>query len=213
MVERGVPDRSRVHPAEPPSGGCIRGAAFREFTVWYEQKIGPEAFGARMAKMPRWMKQDLDIALPALGISDDKWYPDVTVHRLFDLLLEGLTPGQRHTLALQGATHVIGLTLRGVVGKAFGWIVTPERFQAMGHRLWSAYFDCGEFVIEPTPDGPGSIVSIRNWGTHHAFMCDLNRGASVALYRAMSCTDVSCTRQACVAEGASECRIVTRWSA
>ena len=61
-----------------------------------------------MSKMPRWMKQDLDIALPALGISDEQWYPDVTVHRLLDLLLEGLTPGQRHTLALQGATIAAG---------------------------------------------------------------------------------------------------------
>ena len=195
-----------------PSGGCIRGAAFREFTVWYEQKIGAQEFGSKMSKMPGWMKHDLDIALPGLGISDDKWYPDVTVHRLLDLLTEGLTPGQRHTLALQGAAHVIGQTLSGVFGLAFGWIVTPDRFQAVGHRLWSSYFDCGEFVIEPTPDSPGSVVVIRDWATHHPFICDLNRGASVALYRAMNCHDVSCTRHTCVAEGASECRIVTHWA-
>ena len=40
-----------------------------------------------------------------------------------------------------------------------------------------------------------------------------NRGASIAIYKAMKCNDVSCIRHACVAEGATECRFVTRWSA
>ena len=194
-------------------GGCIKGAAFREFVVWYEQKVGPEAFGSRVSKMPEWMKKDLDVALPALGIRDSIWYPDVTVHRLLDLLTDNMTSGQRHALALQGANHVMDVTLRGIFRIMFGWMATPERYAAYGQRLWSSYYDCGDFQIAFTEDGGGAVATIRNWATHHPFICDINRGASIAIYKAMKCNDVSCIRHACVAEGGSECRFVTRWSA
>ena len=158
-------------------GGCIKGAAFREFVVWYEQKVGPEAFESRVSKMPEWMKKDLDVALPALGIRDSIWYPDVTVHRLLDLLTDNMTSGQRHALALQGANHVMDVTLRGIFRIMFGWMATPERYAAYGQRLWSSYYDCGDFQIALTEDGGGAVATIRNWATHHPFICDINRGA------------------------------------
>lgn len=200
-------------PNSARAGGCIKGAAFREFVLWYEQKVGPEAFGARMANMPLWMKKDLDVALPGLGIRDGTWYPDVTVHRLLDLLTDGMASGQRHAIALQGANHVMDTTLRGIFRILFTWMATPDRYAVFGQRLWNSYYDCGEFTITPTEDKNGAICTITNWATHHPFICDINRGASIAIYKAMKCDDVSCIRHSCVAEGGTECRFVTRWRA
>jgi hypothetical protein len=193
------------------AGGCIRGAAFREFVLWYEDKVGPSEFGRRMIRLPSWAKRDLDVALPALGIRDSTWYPDVTVHVLLDVLTEGMTPGQRHALALQGATHVMDVTLRGAFRLLFAWMATPERYAAYGQKLWNSYYDSGEFEIVPNEAGDGALATIRNWATHHPLICDLNRSASMQIYRAMKCHDVSCIRHACVAEGADECRFVTRF--
>jgi hypothetical protein len=192
-------------------GGCIRGAAFCEFIRWYERQLGASGFAARLTEMPDWMRQDLDLARPALGIAADIWYPDVTVHRLLDLLLAGLTPGQRHALALQGATHAMEVALGGVFGMMFAWIATPALCAQYGNRLWRSYFDSGELSIESSEDGLGAVSTVRNWATHHPFLCELHRGSALALYRAMKCKDVSSQRVACVSDGGSECSFVTRF--
>lgn len=202
---------ANTHPAPREGGACIKGAAFREFVLWYEQKVGAEAFGDRMSRLPPWMKKELDVALPGLGLSETTWYADITVHRLLDILTEGMSAGQKHGLALQGAAHVINSTLTGPFRILFGWMASPERYASYGQRLWNSYYDSGDFHIEPTEDGGGAICVIRNWKTHHPFICDLNRSASIHIYKAMRCADVSCIRHSCVAEGGSECRFVTRW--
>jgi len=193
------------------AGGRIKGAAFKEFVLWYEHRVGPEAFGSRVSNLEGWMKRELDVALPGLGIHDSTWYEARTVHRLLDLLTDGMSPGQRHAFALQGSHHVMDVTLRGVFRILFGWIATPDRYAAFGQRLWSSYYDSGDFQIVLMPEGGGAVATIRNWATHHPFICDINRGASIAIYKAMKCQDVSCIRHACVADGADECRFVTRW--
>ena len=104
-------------PAPSPdgerSGGCIRGAAFREFVLWYERRFGSAGFAERVARMPDWMRDDLDLTRADLGIGGARWYPDITVHKLLDLLLDGFTPGQRHALARESAEHGVNGAFSG----------------------------------------------------------------------------------------------------
>jgi hypothetical protein len=204
----GAPARS---PDGERSGGCIRGAAFREFVIWYERRFGSPWFHERLARMPGWMQNDLDVARADLGIGGTRWYPDITVHKLLDLLLEGFTPGQRHALAREAAEHGVNAAFYGGFRLLLSWLVNPRRYAAHAPKLWASYFDSGELTIVPGADGLGAVTTIRHWGTHHPFLCDLTRAASVSFYEAMDCRNVSCVREACVSDGDSECRLVTRY--
>ncbi len=205
-----------AEPARSPEperpGGCIRGAVFREFVRWYERRFGKAWFEERVARMPGWMQNDLEVAREGLGIGGARWYPDITVHRLLDLLLDGFTPGQRHALARESAEHGVHAAFHGAFRLVLSWVVTPRSYAAHAPKLWSSYYDSGELTIVPADDGLGSLATIRGWGTHHPFLCDLQRAATVSFYEAMDCHQVSCTREACVSEGESECRLVTRFA-
>jgi hypothetical protein len=203
-----------AEPARSPeverSGGCIRGAVFREFVRWYERRFG-STFAERVARMPGWMLNDLEITREGLGIGGARWYPDITVHRLLDLLLDGFTPGQRHALAREGAEHGVHAAFHGAFRLVFSWVVSPRRYAAHAPKLWSSYYDSGELTIVPAADGLGALTVITDWGTHHPFLCDLQRAATVSFYEAMDCRNVSCVREACVSDGELECRLVTRF--
>jgi hypothetical protein len=184
---------------------------FREFVLWSEQRNGHAWFAERVARMPTWMQSDLEVTARGLGIVGARWYPDITVHALLDLLLDGFTPGQRHALARESAKHGVDAAFRGVFRLVFSWVFTPERYAAHAPKLWSSYYDSGELSIVPTAGGLGAIATISGWDTHHPFICELHRAATLSLYEAMDCRNVSCVREACVSDGASECQLVTRF--
>lgn len=65
----------------------------------------------------------------------------------------------------------------------------------------------------PAADGRSARCTISGWHTDHPLTCDINRGASIAIYEAMGCRGVTCVRESCVAQGADACRFVTSWTA
>jgi len=90
-------------------------------------------------------------------------------------------------------------------------MATPERYARHAGKLWSSYYDTGRFTVTPAADGFGAVAVVRDFRSHHPFLCDLNWGAAIAIYEALGCESVECERTSCVAQGADECRFATRW--
>jgi hypothetical protein len=198
-----------VTPMEVGSGR-IKGAAFREFVRWYGETRGATALrdAATGAGVGELLEQDH----PALGVVPSIWYEADVVHRLLDAMTAGLSGTELRELADDGSAAVMRQTLRGVYRVLFNWMANPVRYARYGPRLWDAYYDSGVFSIQ-MPSDRCAISRIRDWETHHPFICELNRGAARAIYSAMGCRGVRVERQACVARGDSECRFSTTWDA
>lgn len=192
--------------------GRIKGAAFREFLIWYGRTRGDDALvRAATGIEPKW-RALLDESRPGLGVLASDWYPAGAVHALLDRMVASENQHERVRLAEDGARAVMSRTLRGLYRTLFDWIATPARYARFGPKLWNAYYDTGSFRIEmPTPNS--AVCTISGWTSHHAFICDLNRGAALSIYENMGCHDVTVERVACVGSGAPHCRFVSKWTA
>jgi predicted hydrocarbon binding protein len=197
-------------PAPDRPAGNIKGVAFREFLVWYARAYGGDALAAAARALPAGPTGSFDPAAETLGVLASKWYPGALVHALMDELVRGRSSDERARMARDGADAVMAATLRGVYRLLFEWIANPERYARYAGKLWRSYYDSGTLeIVETGADSARSVV--RQWRTHHPFICELNREASRAIYQAMGCAEVHCERESCVAEGADVCSFVTRW--
>ena len=199
-------DQTRV-----PARGRIKGAAFREVVVWFERELGQGPFFDAYDRLPPEMERGLFVSRPALGLLSGSWYEAEVVHALLDALTAEMGAAERRRVADTCATHVMSTMLSGIYKMLFHLMASPETYLRYGPKLWDSFFDSGTFELERVSD-TAACCTISRWESHHGFMCDLNRAASAQIYRAMGCEDVTCTREACVTEGAPHCKFVTRWT-
>ena len=190
--------------------GRIKGAAFREFLRWYSNEYSHERLVAALVAAGSRVDDTLERESPLLGVLANAWYSSTTVHALLDELTRGFAPEERATLAERASEAVMAATLHGVYKALFRLMATPERYAKYAPRVWTTYYDSGTVNIDLS--GNRAESTIRNWSAHHPFMCELNRGAAGAIYRAMGCQNVQVKRIACIESGAPECRFVTTWS-
>jgi len=189
--------------------GRIKGAAFREFVAWYERTYGQRTLQELARTL--YAGGELDHEKPTLGLLSSRWYSARTVHALLDTLVHEPDRDSRRALARQTAGAVLDGTIKGVYRMLFAWIATPERYARFAPALWDSYFDTG--IFEVSEYAPGRTVAhVRDWRSHHPFLCEVNREAAVVLYRAMGCKNVKAERVACVDDGAPSCTFVTTWS-
>ena len=196
--------------AQEPSTGRIKGAAFREFLVWYRASVGQERFSLMAADLPPTVLEHIDPLGKHLGVLPSTWYPAPVVHSLLDVLTAGHNDEARKKLAFEASAAVMARTLRGFYRFFFQIMATPERYAKHCGKLWGSYYDSGRFEVS-MPSKTLALCTVSDWSTHHPFICELNWGAAGEIYRAMGCTNVLVDREACVDVGGRECRFVTTW--
>jgi hypothetical protein len=196
----------------PTAGsGRIKGAAFREFLIWYASRKGDAALVQGANHMASEWQDSLAPGRPALGVLASEWYPASLVHALLDALTEDLTREARAEMAAEAARAIMGRMLRGVYKTLFQLMATPSRYQRFGPKLWDAYYDSGEFRID-MPDDLTAVCKVTRWNAHHAFICDLNCAAAPPVYELMGCQSVRVIRTECVSLGSPRCEFVTSWT-
>jgi predicted hydrocarbon binding protein len=197
--------------SDSQSFGRIKGAAVRQFLIWYRGENGDRAFDDCFARLAPEVTSELDMGSESLGIVASRWYDCRLIHTILEALMAELSEEEAHALIVEGSQAVMDHTLRGVYRSLFEWMANPKRYARHGAKIWSTYYDSGEFRIESDPESRRAVCTIRDWSSHHPILCDMNRGASAAIYRAMGLPDAECVRESCVARGGSECRFVTTW--
>jgi len=201
-------------PRLEPDPGRIKGAAFREFVAWCEGELGRSRLVAVARKLPSSVREGLALELDrdSLGILSSRWYDAAPMHALVEAIFMEIDARARVDSIERAADAVMRSTLRGVYRILFAWLASPERYARFADRLWRSYYDSGEMQVELVMSTT-AVCTIRGWRAHHPRLCELNRAAASAIYRAMGCTDVTTRREACIDDGAEACRFVTTWSA
>lgn len=192
--------------------GHIKGAAFREFTVWYERTQGSERLRSGITALPESARLHLQPDREALGILAATWYPAKVVHSLLDALLHGVSENERRAMARDAAEAVMRATLRGIYRVLFRMMATPQLWARYGHRLWSMHYDTGELDYE-LRDATHMISTVRDWWSHHPFICELNCAASYPIFSEMGCADVEAVQEACISRGDEHCVYAIQWRA
>lgn len=194
----------------PDERDDIKGASLREFLGWYVDLHGPTHVRDLLARLPEESRGCFDPELESLGVLASNWYPAHAIHALLDAMTDAMGPAAREHFARTAAEAVMKRTLSGVYRTLFRAIATPERYAKLAPLVWSHYYRSGEVVAENAEPGV-AISCIQGWRAHHPVLCDMNRAASVVIYEVMGGKNVTCTRDACIDDGAPYCRFTTRW--
>lgn len=200
----------RAHPAGDMSLGRIKGNAFREFLVWFEERSGKEALDRAWRELPPEHRALLDPNRPALGVLPSSWYAVAAVHSLLDELTAGFTDAERDRFAEQAAAATIGRMMRGLQKTAFSLLVSPRRYPKIINTLWRMSYDTGSVrVVEHSPTCHEGIVS--GWAGHHPLICKINHLSKQHMYATMGCKDVRVELTSCLVRGDADCRSFVRW--
>ena len=90
-------------------------------------------------------------------------------------------------------------------------MMSPDRYARYAQRLWDRYYDCG-IMLKESEGKNQQKTTIRDWGSHHPIICDLNTFGSRYIFEAMGCRGVKVTRISCVSQGDDCCSFSIQWS-
>lgn len=193
------------------NSGKIKGAAFRQFVLWWEENRGREQMLAAFDRMRITEHRNLlDPEREALGILASRWYPADLIHALLDELTAGISRGQRLEMAEIAADAVMTATFSGVYKAVFVALASPPRMVAHIQRIWDMHYDSGKVTITPMSPREHSTC-YSQWDSHHEFICQLNMASARPIYKAMRCQNVQIERVQCVSDGAPDCRFRVHW--
>jgi len=188
----------------------IKGAAFREFVLWYERTHDPERLQRAIERVPEERRAGLRADRPGLGILASSWYPAELAHVLLDALMEGRTEEECREIAREGTRAVVDSMLWGVYRFLFERVSTPERYARHIHRLWHQLHSTGERRIDMRSATEADSI-IENWPGHHPLLCEITMYTMAQVFEAMRCRNVQVVRTACVSQGDPLCRARLTW--
>ncbi|MEZ4451640.1 MAG: hypothetical protein R3B09_19365 [Nannocystaceae bacterium] len=190
--------------------GRIKGNAIREFIAWYLSLGHREQLVAAIRRLELEEQALFDFDHRALGILPSTWYSGLTVHRVLDGMLEGMSRREVEALATAGGQVTADTMMTGLYKAIFTAVMTPSRFAKLANMAWRTSYDNG--WVDNEVLGPGRHRAVvREWGGHHHFLCKLNVAVKARIYVAMGCQEVLVEDRYCVSDGRSECGSLISW--
>lgn len=190
--------------------GHIKGVAFREFAVWYAKRISADHINTVVGNLEATYPGVFDRTRSSFGILATRWYDARLVHVFLDRLVSRAGGADLDKLAQDAATEIMGNTLSGVYKFLFSTFASPSLYARHANKLWSLHYDTGAVTIEARGDRE-ALGRYDNWRSHHPLICRLNMSATLPIYQAMGCANVSWSKLACVDDGAAACEMLVRW--
>lgn len=188
----------------------IKGAAFREFVLWYERTYGADDLAGAIARVPREDRGGLRSGIPGLGVLASSWYPAAVANRLLDAVSAQHDEDTLARIARDGSRAIVDVMLYGIYRFLFERVSTPARYARHIGRLWRQLHTTGERQIRLTSSTQADST-IADWPAHHPLMCLITMETMGAVFEAMRCREVVVVRTACVSQHGPLCRATIRW--
>jgi hypothetical protein len=187
----------------------VKGAAVREFLLWYERKRGGESSADLLSSLPPDLAEHVHPELPALGILASTWYPSALAHHLCDRLCEGRTD-EGQLLARDANAEVVPRMIKGIYAVLFRAVASPTLYAMNVDRQWRRLHTTGKRNIE-VRDRHEAFSTVTAWDGHHPMLCWITIYTMVYVFHAMGFEHVSADRVECVTHGAKRCATILRY--
>jgi hypothetical protein len=187
----------------------VKGAAIREFLLWYDEQYGHEATLRLAEAIPPSYEGLISPSEPALGVLGASWYPSALVAPMLDSLAATTKDGGRQ-FALEANRAVVPRMIRGVYRVLFDVVATPERYAQHVGRLWRRLHTTGDRRMRIVAPGE-AFSTVESWPGHHPLLCWITIYTMAFLFEAMGYTQWSVDRIACVSDGAARCATTLRY--
>ena len=193
------------------SEAMVKGAAVREFFLWYGEARGDDAVTRMVARAPEDCRALLDPEDPITKILPGSWYPCRLVHAMLDSVAEEVPRTALLPLLREANRAVVDKAARGVYRMFFRRLLTPEMYALAVPRFWNQLHNTGKRRMKVLSAGLAESV-VSDWPGHHPLLCTLTIETMAAVFEHMGKVDVRWDRKACLSDGAPECVTHLRWS-
>ena len=194
-----------------PDLGNVKGAAIREFLVWYQSARGVDELQKLVERVPAPYSDQLDVGNPSLGILASSWYPADVIHAFLDAIVGDPETADVHRMLREG-THAMMEANLGSIYKRFfvRMILSPQRYVRYAQSLWNLHFDNG--TLSAAMNGERAIHwRIDGWRSHHRALCQIVTYSEPAVFGAMGCSHITVEETSCVSLGDDFCSHDIRW--
>ncbi|HKU37330.1 MAG TPA: hypothetical protein VJR89_04265 [Polyangiales bacterium] len=190
--------------------GRIKGAAIRDFIAWYAREHDLERLKRAIRQLPEQAQAAFDFNHGALGVLPSTWFEAADVHRVLDILTEGLSPAAYEELARTGGHATVQGLMTGVQRIVFTRFMTPGAYSKLATIAFRLNYDAGEVVTEEL--GPRRHAgNVLGWTAHHPFLCRMHVAIKVEIYAAMGCQGARIEQRYCRSDGDARCGSIIVW--
>ena len=179
----------------------IKGAAVREFLVWYAQRYTPGELRAAVESLPPPLCVLFDAHGDAAGILVSSWYDSAAVGALIDAVFARIPAAEHETAVREGASAAVTASARGIYRFVLERI-SPEIYCRNIQRLWGMLHDTGQREIVVVEPGHARSTT-RDWAGHHPVLCMATSETMRAVFEIMGCHDVRVRRVSCIGRGST----------
>jgi hypothetical protein len=190
--------------------GRIKGAAIRDFIAWYAREHDFERLKSAIRQLPEEAQSAFDFTHGSLGVLPSTWFDASDVHRVLDILTEGLSPAAYDALARAAAHATVVALMSGVQKIIFTTFMTPGAYAKLANVAFHSNYDSGSVRNEEL--GPKRhLGTVHGWAAHHPFLCRMHVAIKLELYAAMGCSNVRIEKRLCRADGDQDCGSIIVW--
>ena len=204
--------------SEPPttsregaSLGNVYGTAVVGAIEYFEQRYGPAAAHAAIARRPAKWRAYVKPNVPALGVLGAKKYPNGFVGDLVRAMGAAVNAKDEDAFIREIASAGLDRTLDTVARVLLRSIASPAAVARHAPELWRLYHDSGRLQI--TELGERHYLSqVSDWANHDVVMCKLGVEAGRRIVERTRVRDVEARREKCVAWGHDVCLTRVKWT-
>lgn len=194
----------------PPSPGGFRGSALFHSFTWFEQRFGPSAAHATIAKLsPEWRA----LVKPnerAFGVLGARIYPYPFVGDMVRTM-RAVVNVKDEELFIRDLTNAGLEALLGTMHRlVVRWLVSPRTFLDHRQEIWELYHDTGKLNVLSLTDRE-YLIEDAEWNNTDAVVCKVNLEGRRRMLEVMGLHGIEARREKCRAWGHATCETRFRW--
>jgi hypothetical protein len=138
------------------------------------------------------------------------WFDARDVHAVLDELTRGMTSAAYDALARDAGRATVQALMTGVQKIVFTNFMTPAAYSKLANLAFRLNYDAGQvFNEELAPHRHRGTV--RDWVSHHPFLCRMNVAIKAEIYSTMGCENARIEQRFCRSDGDAECGSIIIW--
>lgn len=192
------------------SVGNLLGTGLVGAVEYFEQKYGPAAAHATIAKISPQYRYLVKPNVPVLGILGAKKYPYAFVGDLVRSMALAVRAKDEDLFIREIASAGFDRTVNTVALLLMRSLVSPAMVAARSPEMWRLFHDSGRLTITELSDRH-YLSQIDAWFGHDVIVCKLGVEAGKRVVERTGVHQVEARREKCVAWGHDVCITRVRW--
>jgi hypothetical protein len=193
------------------SAGNVYGTAIVGVVEYFEQRYGPAAMHALIAKLPAKWRAFVRPNVPAMGVLGAKKYPNAFVGEVVRAMMGAVNAKDEDAFIREIGAAGLDRTLDTVARVMLRSIASPAAVARHAPDLWRLYHDSGRLLITELTDRH-YLSQVSEWVNHDVFLCKIGVEAGRRVVERTGVKNVEARREKCIAWGHDVCVTRLKWT-